>query len=457
MFSVRKGLFAALLSGVALASTPSFGETLQGALSKAYTNNASLNAARAGVRVTDEGVAIAKSGWRPAIGASGSLTYTKNSGVEIRTGSFGVQIQQSIFDGFQTLNSVRSAESRVRASNESLRNSEQDILFNAAAAYVDVLRDRQIANFRERNLAFLGEQVRAANSRLEVGEGTRTDVAQARAQQAAAVAQLSAARAQLQSSEATYYQLVGDRPGKLDVARAASHLVPASLEQAQAIALSEHPAVRASEHLVDAAAFQVKQAEGSLLPQLSAQAGVSSSDRKTYSDLPGVREQDGSSTTASIGLNLSIPIYQGGRTSATIRQAKESLGQARIEVDVARDRVRQAVTAAWAQYVAAQQMVSAGRELVSAAQLALSGVVEERNVGQRTTLDVLNAQADVISAQISLAGSERDVVAASYAILSAMGRLAPDRLGLNVALYDPTEHYDAVKNKWVGTRTPDGR
>lgn len=426
-------------------------------MSKAYTNNASLNAARAGVRVTDEGVAIAKSGWRPAIGASGSLTYTKNSGVEIRTGSFGVQIQQSIFDGFQTLNSVRSAESRVRASNESLRNSEQDILFNAAAAYVDVLRDRQIANFRERNLAFLGEQVRAANSRLEVGEGTRTDVAQARAQQAAAVAQLSAARAQLQSSEATYYQLVGDRPGKLDVARAASHLVPASLEQAQAIALSEHPAVRASEHLVDAAAFQVKQAEGSLLPQLSAQAGVSSSDRKTYSDLPGVREQDGSSTTASIGLNLSIPIYQGGRTSATIRQAKESLGQARIEVDVARDRVRQAVTAAWAQYVAAQQMVSAGRELVSAAQLALSGVVEERNVGQRTTLDVLNAQADVISAQISLAGSERDVVAASYAILSAMGRLAPDRLGLNVALYDPTEHYDAVKNKWVGTRTPDGR
>ncbi|MBI1620424.1 TolC family outer membrane protein [Aquamicrobium zhengzhouense] len=457
MFSVRKGLFAALLSGVALASTPSFGETLQGAMSKAYTNNASLNAARAGVRVTDEGVAIAKSGWRPAIGASGSLTYTKNSGVEIRTGSFGVQIQQSIFDGFQTLNSVRSAESRVRASNESLRNSEQDILFNAAAAYVDVLRDRQIANFRERNLAFLGEQVRAANSRLEVGEGTRTDVAQARAQQAAAVAQLSAARAQLQSSEATYYQLVGDRPGKLDVARAASHLVPASLEQAQAIALSEHPAVRASEHLVDAAAFQVKQAEGSLLPQLSAQAGVSSSDRKTYSDLPGVREQDGSSTTASIGLNLSIPIYQGGRTSATIRQAKESLGQARIEVDVARDRVRQAVTAAWAQYVAAQQMVSAGRELVSAAQLALSGVVEERNVGQRTTLDVLNAQADVISAQISLAGSERDVVAASYAILSSMGRLAPDRLGLNVALYDPTEHYDAVKNKWVGTRTPDGR
>src|SRR5690606_16534873 len=176
-----------------------------------------------------------------------------------------------IFDGFQTLNTVYAAEARVRASNESLRNSEQDILFNAAAAYVDVLRDRQIAIFRERNLEFLGEQVRAANSRLEVGEGTRTDVAQARAQQAAAVAQLSAARAQVQASEAIYFQIVGDRPGKLDVAKAASHLVPKSLEQAQQIALAEHPAIRASEHLVDAAAYQVKTAEGGMLPQVSAQ------------------------------------------------------------------------------------------------------------------------------------------------------------------------------------------
>jgi outer membrane protein len=304
----------------------------------------------------------------------------------------------------------------------------------------------------------LSEQVRASNSRLEVGEGTRTDVAQARAQQAAAMAQLSAARAQVQSSEASYLQLVGDKPGRLDAAKSAAGILPKSLEQAQSIALSEHPAIIATQHLVDAAAFQVKQAEGGLLPQLNAQAGVSASDRRTITGLPGVRAQgDGTSTQASIGLNLTIPLYQGGRTSATIRQSKESLGQARIEVDVARDRVRQAVTAAWVQYVAAQQMVSAGRELVSAAQLALSGVVEERNVGQRTTLDVLNAQADVITAQISLAGSERDVVAASYAILSAMGRLGPQRLGLNVAVYNPVEHYDAVKNKWAGTRTPDGR
>ena len=454
----RRFLVAA--SGMMLLwATPSFSETLPGALAKAYSYNASLNHARAGVRVTDENVAIAKSGWRPVVGASGSLSHSSNDGTHVNAGSFGVQIQQSLFDGFQTLNNVRSAEQQVFASNESLRNTEQDILFNAAAAYVDVIRDRQIAVYRERNLEFLGEQVRAADSRFEVGEGTRTDVAQAQAQQAAAVAQLSAARAQVQVSEAAYLQLVGDRPGRLEGASAAARLLPNGMEQAIAIGLSEHPAVLATLHLVDAAAFQVKVQEGALLPQVSAQAGVS----RSFTDLPGVgvgaptTQREGTSNSASIGLNLTIPIYSGGRTSALVRQSKETLGQARIQVDVTRDQVRQAVAAAWTQYVAAREVVAANRELVSAAQLALNGVVEERNVGQRTTLDVLNAQADVIAAQINQVSAERDVVAASYAILSSIGRLSPQRLGLDVAVYDPTEHYDAVKDKWIGTRTPDGR
>ncbi|MEO3385571.1 TolC family outer membrane protein [Mesorhizobium sp. CAU 1741] len=456
MSFMRKGLIAALLaSSVVMMASPSWAETLQGALAKAYQNNSTLNSARAGVRITDEDVAIAKSGWRPAVGASGNLSISSQNSVEIATGSFGVQIQQSLFDGFQTLNNVQAAESRVRASNESLRNSEQDILFNAAAAYVDVIRDRQIATFRERNLEFLGEQVRAANSRFEVGEGTRTDVAQAQAQQAAAQAELSAARAQVQASEANYQLYIGDQPGRLEGGRSVSHLLPNSIATAISIALTEHPAVVATQHLVDAAGFSVKSAEGALLPQVTAEAGVSRSFRD--SNLPGVNTQNGTTNSASVGLNLTIPIYQGGRVSAQVRQSKESLGRARIEVDVTRDSVRQAVTAAWSQYISSQQVVSAGRELVSAAQLALNGVIEERNVGQRTTLDVLNAQADVISAQINLVGAERDVVAASYAILSALGRLSPDRLGLNVAVYNPREHYDAVKNKWYGTKTPDGR
>ena len=462
---IRKGMVAVIaMSGAFALAQPSMAETIHGALAKAYQNNSSMNSARAGVRITDENVAIAKSGWRPYIGATGNFSYTSNAGNRITAGSFGVAIQQSLFDGFQTLNNVRSAEAQVRASNESLRNTTQDILFNAAATYVDVLRDRQIAVLRERNLEFLGEQVRAANSRFEVGEGTRTDVAQTQAQQAAAVAQLSAARAQVLASEALYLQIVGDKPGRLDPASPLAKLLPKGIDAALGAALSEHPVVIATKHLVDAASFGVKSAEGALLPQVRAEAGVSHSYTGTVSNrdpitgLPGVRTQrDNSANSASIGLNLTIPFYQGGLASAQVRKSKETLGQARIEVDVARDSVRAAVTAAWTQYVAAREVVAAGRELVSAAQLALNGVIEERNVGQRTTLDVLNAQADVIAAQINVASAERDVVAASYAILSATGRLSPERLGLKVTAYNPQEHYDAVKDKWIGTTTPDGR
>jgi outer membrane protein len=446
-----RGFSAVLFASAVLVAIPASAETISGALAKAYENNASLNAARAGVRVTNEGVAIARSGYRPTVVGSGSISAVNQAGTRMTTGSFGVQIQQTLFDGFRTTNNVRAAEARVRASNESLRNTEQNILFNAAAAYMDVMRDRRIAVFRERNLEFLAEQVRAAQSRFEVGEGTRTDVAQAQASRSAAEAQLSAARAQIQVSEATYRQVVGENPGRLEPASPVAGLLPASMDQAFTIAARQHPAILATQHLVDVASFSVKAAEGALLPQVSAQAGVERSFRSGGID-PG-----GASNSARVGLNLTVPIYQGGQASAQVRQSKEALGEARIEVDVSRDQVRQAVASAWTQYVAARETLTANREVVRAAELALSGVVEERNVGQRTTLDVLNAQADVINAQINVASSERDVVVASYAILSAVGALSVRTLGLQVREHNPREHYEAVKDKWFGLRTPDGR
>jgi outer membrane protein len=440
-------------STLLMSATPSFAETIFGALSKAYQFNSELNSSRAGVRVTDEGVAIAKSGYRPTISGSGGIDYASQSGYRITTGTFGVTISQSLFDGFQTRNNVRAAEAQVRASNEGLRNTEQNILFNAASAYMDVIRDRQIAVLTERNLQFLVEQVRAARSRFEVGEGTRTDVAQADASRSAAVASLAAARAQAAASEATYRQIVGEDPGRLNGTGPVKGL-PRAIDQAFVIAASEHPAIMANKHLLDASAYSVKAAEGALLPQIAASATVGT----TYSQtLPGVGQSNGWSDRAEIGANLTVPIYSGGRTSATVRQRKESLGQARIEVDVAHDQVRQAVAAAWTQFQAAKESIVANRELVSAAQLALNGVIEERNVGQRTTLDVLDAQADVITAQINQISSERDLVVASYAIMSAIGRLNVRQLGLNVTEYRPEEHYDAIKNKWIGLRTPDGR
>ncbi|WP_284277094.1 TolC family outer membrane protein [Mesorhizobium huakuii] len=459
MPSVSKTLFAAVLvSATALSPLTASAETIIGALAKAYQYNSTLNSSRAGVRVTDEGVAIAKSGWRPTINGSvdGNYRNTRGSGFSQRTttGSVGIVINQSLFDGFQTRNNVAAAESQVKASVESLRNTEENTLFSAATAYMDVIRDRQIAVLTEQNLQFLTEQARAARSRFEVGEGTRTDVAQADASRASAVASLSAARAQALASAATYHQVVGDEPGKLKPASPLGKLLPSSLDAAIAIGANEHPAILATQHLVDAAAFSVKSAEGALLPQLSASAGIS--EDYLHNSPPG-SSPNGNSTSANIGATLTIPIYSGGRTPAVVRQSKESLGQARIQVDVSRDQVRQAVATAWSQYTAAQQSVSANKQVIDAAQLALNGVIEERNVGQRTTLDVLNAQAAVITAKINQANSEHDVVVASYAILSAMGRLSVDRLGVPVTKYKPEEHYNAVKDKWFGLRTPDGR
>ncbi|MDG4898254.1 MULTISPECIES: TolC family outer membrane protein [unclassified Mesorhizobium] len=455
----KRVLAAILVSATALSPLAASAETITGALAKAYQYNSQLNAARAGVRVTDEGVAIAKSGWRPTVNGSANIDYTNTHGFgtsrRLTTGSFGIVINQTLFDGFQTKNNVAAAEAQVKASVESLRNTEENILFNAASAYMDVIRDRQVAALTQQNLQFLTEQARAARSRFEVGEGTRTDVAQADASRATAVAQLSAARATALASAATYHQIVGDEPGNLKGASPLGKLLPGNLDSALAVASAEHPAILSTQHLVDAAAFSVKSSEGALLPQLSASAGIS--DNYSHQVPGSLSNPNGSSTSANIGATLTIPIYSGGRTEALVRQHKESLSEARIQVDVSRDQVRQAVVSAWTQYVAARESVDANRQVIDAAQLALNGVIEERNVGQRTTLDVLNAQNAVITAKINQASAERDVVVASYAILSAMGRLSVDRLGLPVTKYKPEEHYNAVKDKWTGLRTPDGR
>ena len=441
---------------------PAFAETITGALAKAYQFNSTLNSARAGVRVTDENVPLAKSGYRPTITGSASTNYSStrsNTGarsgtVDVGSYSIGIQINQTIFDGFQTRNNVAAAEAQVRASNYNLLNTEQNILYNAAAAYMDVIRTRQIAALTEQNLQFLTEQVRAARSRFDVGEGTRTDVAQAEASRSQAVANVSAARAQALAAAATYRQIVGEEPGKLNGTAPLAKMLPRNLNSAMDMANARHPAILATQAAVDAASFSVKSAEGALLPQLSASAGV----QRNYSHYsPDLSSSTGTSDSASVGATLTIPLYQGGRVSATVRQNKENLGQARIEVDVSRDSVRQTLTSSWSTYTAAQESVVANRDLVNAARLALNGVIEERNVGQRTTLDVLNAQADVITAQIEQANAERDVVVASYAILLAVGELNSDRLGLQVTKYNPREHYDAVKDKWIGLRTPDGR
>jgi len=434
-------------------------DTIFGALGKAYSNNSTLNSARAGVRVANEGVPLAKSGYRPRVTSTAGITNTSNSaslgGRGVTNSSFGIDIQQTIFDGFRTRNNVQAAEAGVRAERANLRNTEQNILFDAAQAYMDVLQNRQVTNLRAQNLEFLREQLRAARARFEVGEGTRTDVAQAEASLASAQAQLTLASANTETAEATFRELTGSNPGALSGAQPLSRLLPNSVESAYSIAAANHPAIATRDALVDSQLFGVKAAEGAFLPTVGLSANLTTTSSNLGGGLTG--RDPSHSTSAQIGVSLSVPIYQGGQASATVRQEKERLGQARIDGDTARDQVRQAVTSAWSQLTASRASVTANQESVRASRLALNGVVEEREVGQRTTLDVLNAQAALIDAQIALVSAERDLVVSSYALASAVGKLSARNLGLKVRLHDPEEHYKQVKDAWFGLRTPDGR
>ena len=235
-------------------------------MAKAYENNPDLNAARAGLRATDEGVAIAKSGYRPTVAAQSELTYTNTEGVEVRTATVGVSVTQTLFDGFQTRNNVRAAEAQVFAGRENLRGTEIDILLATAEAYANVIRDNQIVAYRKQNIAFLKEQLSAAQARFDVGESTRTDVSQAEAQLAAARALLTAADAQAKTSAAVYAQIVGSAPSNMKAVSVPQRVLPNSLDSAVALGLKEHPSILAAEFAVDAADYNVKSREGAMLP-----------------------------------------------------------------------------------------------------------------------------------------------------------------------------------------------
>lgn len=451
---MKKILLSVLLvSGAVCAySGSASAETLMDALAKAYNNNSALNSDRATVRIYDEDIAIAKSGYRPVINGFG--TYSRGRRLlstafdHTTIGNIGIELDQKIFDGFVTKNSVAAAETQAQAQREFLRNSEQNLLLKAVQAYTDVYAARRIAIFRQQNLAALEEQVRADRARLEVGEGTRTDLAQSEAQRSQAISQLHQARADVKSKEAVYRHIVGDAAGPLEPPLSARN-IPSNMETGIQIALSEHPAILSSKYAVDAAAYTVKAKEGAFLPQVDV---VASASREEV-----FRGLGRSGRVHSIGMQLSVPIYQGGLTSAQVRQSKEQLGQAQIEVDSMRDQVREQLVSAWSQFEGARAAVVAYRDGVRASEIALDGRVQENRVGQATTLDVLISRTMMIDSQISLVLAERDVIVAGYAVKVALGGLNAANLGLQVTEYDPLEHYNMVRNKWIGVRTPDGR
>jgi outer membrane protein len=450
-----------VLAGTVISAGDATAETLAEALARAYTNNPTLRAARSTGRAIDESVPIALSGYRPTIngslsvGASDaySVAYPsmKETHRHLLPESMSLSIVQPLFTGFRSENGVKQSEASVRAQREILRDTEQTVLLQAVTAFGDVIRDTALWQLAQNNVAFLTEQRRGDADRLSIGQGTRTDVARSEAQLQQGLAQLSSAKSQLTLSQATYHQVVGTDPKSLSHAdlQTLAPLLPRSAEAGIKTALAEHPAIQASLHNRDVAAFNVKILEGALLPQLNAQGQAS------YNEQPSTSYDRTSS--ASVSLNLTVPLYQGGAEYAKVRQAKEQLDTARLQTDANRDQVRARVTSYWGQLDAARASVVAAKAQIDAAELTLTGVQEEWRVGQKTNVDVLDAQTAVVNAKSTLATAERNRLVASFALLAAVGRLDATHLKLKVSLYRPEEHYGAVRDKWFGLRTPDGR
>jgi outer membrane protein len=446
------------LAVLALAvASPASAETLESALSRAYAANPTLNSGRASVRATDEGVAQAKSGYRPTVSLDADIGLARTKGQVqnfsinnvTRPGGAGLTVNQTLFNGFQTDNRTRQAESDVLRSRESLRATEMTTLFNAAQAYMSVLSDTASLELRRNNVEVLEEQLRQTRDRFNVGEVTRTDVAQAEARLAGARSEVSGAEANLRTSIGTYRRFIGVEPRQLAPGRPLDRYVPPSLDASINIGLKEHPQILSALHLVDVAEAQVKVLEGALYPS----AGLQGTVQQRYDNqFPG-----DNAVSASIVGRLTIPLYEGGQTYSQIRQAKETVGQRRLEAEDVRDQVRSNIVSAWGQLEAAKAQVIASQAQVQANEVALNGVREEARVGQRTTLDVLNAQQELLNARTNLIVSQRNRVVFSYGVVQAVGRLTVRFTALPVAVYSPREHFDQVKDLWYGVRTPDGR
>lgn len=435
-------VLAALLGGPAVAA-----ETIASALSAAYLSNPTLQAERARQRATDEQVPQALSGWRPTVIANGDVGAEWRLTEPGRTGTtnpagFSINLSQPIFRGFRTVNQTRLAEANIAAGKQNLLAVEQQVLLDATTAFMNVLRDREIVRLRQRNVVALQEQLRASEARFSVGEITRTDVEQSKARLAQAEAELAVARANLAQSVGFFVQVIGRPPGALRYP-AVSSRVPKSLEEALALAERLNPQILAAAFNAEAARHNVEFVKGDLLPRASLEAGY----QFRHEPSPAIERSE----QAIVQGAVEVPLYQAGRVASQVREAKQIASQRRIEIIEAGRAVREAVVRTWNVYVAAGQTIESFKAQVAANELALEGVRQEALVGTRTTLDVLDADRELVESQVALVTAQRDQIVAAYQLIAATGRMTARDLGLAVPYYDPDEHALKVRRRFWGT------
>jgi TolC family type I secretion outer membrane protein len=442
-FAVACVVVAALWQGTASA------QTLNEALALAYGGNPVLGAQRQQLLATDELMPQARSGYRPTveISSDAGVEYSdtdESSSDTLTPASAALSIVEPLYRGGKTTAEIKRASSLIQSERARLFDVEQTVLLDAVTAYMDVVRDQAVLDLARNNEDVIGRQLEATRDRFEVGEVTRTDVAQAEARLASAVADRVRAEGDLISSRAAFQRVIGVGPGTLENPTPLSGL-PDGEADALRIAEAEHPAILAADFVEEAARHDIRIAEGDLLPEVRLRGSVE-------------REYDSSAfndrlDTASIRAEVSIPLYEAGFTHSVVRESKLRAAQRRLEASQTRLEVAEGVTRGWEQFVTAEAQIAAFNEAVRAAEIALDGLQREALVGSRTVLDVLDGEQELFEARVDLVRAQRDLVVATYTLQGAVGRLTAQALGLPVEPFDVENHYDRVRDAWWGTAT----
>ena len=455
---------AAVVAIVTGLGAPAWAETLQDAIALAYQTNPSLLAQRANQRALDETVVQARSGLRPTLSASAGVDYTRSdfpsttqfvdtngdgvpdtqvtsSSSESDTANAGISLSQNLWTGGRTARAIDQARAGVLAGRENLRDIEQQVMLSVIQAYVNVTRDLEILRIRQENLTVLQRQLEETSARFEVGEVTRTDVAQAEASLAQSEADLASAQAQLSTTRAAYAAVVGQAPADLEAAPALPE-TPTDFDVALETALAANPGVLAAVYNQQAAEAAVAAARAEYMPsgRATASYGGSATDVGNLDELADRR-------TFTAGATLSVPLFTGGLNRSRVAQALEQANAAQISVEGQRRATLQDVSSAFAQVLSSRSNVAAGEEAVRAASVAAEGVRQEAQVGLRTTLDVLNQEVTLRSAQTALANARAAEYVARASLLAAMGGLQGPNLNPTIETYDPASNYDRVQHR----------
>jgi len=445
----QKSIFSALCCTAVLATSSVNGQTFEEALANAYLTNPGLQAARAELRATDETVNQAISGWRPNVEFSTSAGFSRVENSNEFTGSRGlrkprsgeISVEQNIYAGGQTVAETEQREFDVLWRRAELAEVEQDVLLSAATAYMNVVRDQAVVDLQKNNERVLERQLEATKDRFSVGEVTRTDVSQAEARVARAKADRIQAEGDLENSRTNFERVVGSAPSDLKTP-AFSFELPKTQSDAIDIAGKKNPSVLSALYVEKAAKKNIRRVEGELLPSLDIEGSLRKSEDES--------SRGSTNETSQIIATLTIPLYQQGAVSSRVREAKQEAAQRRLEYDDQRRIAIEETRTAWEDLETARARIDAFRIEIKSSEIALEGVRQEANVGSRTVLDVLDAEQELLDAQVNLVRAERDEFVAATELAAAVGKLTAKEYNLSVDYYDELEHYNKVRDKIYG-------